>query len=366
MIPPARSTIAQLLYPQDQAFDFARIVAELEAVLMRVPGDPAKAGQIQITWDCDDLVTFDMDDTRILLSCVEFGRGGHATCLTVSVGPADLFSRTASHHAVLCSRLVERIQFRFVPAAILWQEVEGPVNADVADELIDCLPSLKAVLPPVETILDHVLRRDRSKAEPSPLRAMLGAPARAAQRVEPPAQIPRASGTDWHLPGPAALGRLGTLPGRRLKAAAQPTANPAATPSEPPTDRPFAAAVAALAEVAANPPRLPRERDDDLCMLRDAFYPPPSAGEQTPSTQMRLAAHCLNASLILVWAPLGAAVMTYSLLKGEDMRLSSRMIAVVGTLLAVNNSPFGHSVRALAGVIANSPLGHSVRALTGV
>ena len=86
---------------------------------------------------------------------------------------------------MLCSRLVERIQFRFVPAAILWQEVEGPVDADVADELIGCLPVLTRRFASGETILDHVLHRDRKKPEPSPLRAMLGAPASSAQRMGP-------------------------------------------------------------------------------------------------------------------------------------------------------------------------------------
>ena len=68
MIPPAHTTIAQLLYLEVQAFDFARIVAELETVLTRVPGDPARAEPVRIIWDSDDLVTFDMAETRILLA----------------------------------------------------------------------------------------------------------------------------------------------------------------------------------------------------------------------------------------------------------------------------------------------------------
>ena len=56
----------------------------------------------------------------------------------------------------------------------------------------------------------------------------------------------------------------------------------------------------------------------------------------------------MNATLILVWAPLGAAVMTYSVLRGENMRLSARMMAVAGTIFALANSPVGQTVAAVA------------------
>ena len=58
----------------------------------------------------------------------------------------------------------------------------------------------------------------------------------------------------------------------------------------------------------------------------------------------------MNATLIVVWAPLGAAVMTYAILRGEDMRLSGRLMAMTGTLLALAQSPIGHSMKAMAGV----------------
>lgn len=96
-------------------------------------------------------------------------------------------------------------------------------------------------------------------------------------------------------------------------------------------------------------PHLPRLRDDTLIRLREALYPSNPQDLAAPSTQIRLATHCLNATLILVWLPMGAAVMTYSLLKGEDFRLSSRLIAAAGTILTVAHSPYGSVVRAMAG-----------------
>jgi hypothetical protein len=106
--------------------------------------------------------------------------------------------------------------------------------------------------------------------------------------------------------------------------------------------------------VAANDqPDLPLPHDAELARLRLALYPPEPVSEEGPqySTQMRLAAHCLNATLILVWSPLGAAVMTYSILRGEDMRLSARTMAVAGTLFALAHSPLGQTVAVMAGVI---------------
>ena len=119
------STIAQLLYPSVRALDFARIVVELETVLARMRGDA-----VEITWDCDDLVFFDMPETRILLAWTDLETSGLEGCLTVSVGPGpDSALRTIdSEHDVLCSRLVERIQNRFIPLAIIWRQVEGTIR----------------------------------------------------------------------------------------------------------------------------------------------------------------------------------------------------------------------------------------------
>ena len=85
---PAPSTIAQVLYPNEMALDFARIVSELDLVLSRLRGGDA----VHVGWDCDDLVTFDIADTRILLACIDYGTYDRKACLMVSVGPRDVFA----------------------------------------------------------------------------------------------------------------------------------------------------------------------------------------------------------------------------------------------------------------------------------
>ncbi|MGB8815365.1 MAG: hypothetical protein WCC57_19480 [Paracoccaceae bacterium] len=85
-----------------------------------------------------------------------------------------------------------------------------------------------------------------------------------------------------------------------------------------------------------------------MAKIRATLFPEEEMVEFTkPSTQLRLAAHSMNATLVMVSLPVGAALMTYALLRGEDMRMSSRMMALSGTLLGLSHSPIGHRVMAL-------------------
>ena len=291
------STIAQLLYAEKTTLDFARIVSELDAVLSRL-----RDGAV-IAWDCDDLVTFDLSDTRIILAWTDVSCHGLGGCLTVSVGPCLQVQDSPINltHDLLCSRLVERIQGRFQPAAVLWSQMNGAVDAELVDVMTEALPGMASCLPPVDSILDDLSRADLHLANAQGAVRRIKPPTKAAK----PAQIA-------HLPAP------------------EPAPQPALVP-------------------ANDHPDLPRLCDAELARLRVALYPPGDPETvYAYSTQMRLAAHCMNATLILVWAPLGAAVMTYTVLKGENMRLSARMMAVTGTLFALAHSPVGQTMAAMA------------------
>lgn len=331
MTSPDLSTIAQLLYTDTDALDFARIVSELDTVLRRMRGK-----EVDIQWDCDDLVTFDLPETRILLSWSEADKRGIGACLTVSVGPAPraAAARGGTNHDVLCSRLVERIQGRFAAESVLWHQEAGPADADVVDRLVDRLPHIgEANLPSIDSILDMLSRADLDMA---------------ALQARPP--HPRSIKSDElslmaMAPGAESLRSDGKNEGE-----------------DGVTLRVMDAGKADLADdgqgAANDVPDLPRQRNAELTRVRAALYAEPETvvagmapadGEQVVySTQMRLAAHCMNATLILVWAPLGAAVMTYSVLRGENMRLSARMMAVAGTIFALANSPVGQTVAAVA------------------
>jgi hypothetical protein len=43
--------------------------------------------------------------------------------------------------------------------------------------------------------------------------------------------------------------------------------------------------------------------------------------------------------------PVGAAMMTYSILRGEDMRFSGRMMAITGLFLAASQSQMGQQLQ---------------------
>jgi hypothetical protein len=68
--------------------------------------------------------------------------------------------------------------------------------------------------------------------------------------------------------------------------------------------------------------------------LRAALYEPLAS----PNTALRLAAHALNASMVAICLPVGAAAMTYTFLRGEDLTASARMLALLGLAAGVQGS----------------------------
>jgi hypothetical protein len=304
-----QSTIAQLLFSGESALNFAKIVGELQGVLSRRNPDT-----VRIAWDHDDLVVFDLDECRILLSWNDVSGNGFGGCLSVAVGPSapDRDSDADYQLEVLCSRLVERIQNRFNPLVVLWRQVDGMVDSERIDALIDRLPRLAPVIAPIDSVIDTVARTDLSKAaEPS----------------ETVTSYRRADGAEPRF---------------------TPRAEPGATSNQSP----------AGPHVAANdqPVRLHPARPG-LSRVRIALYPQRAsddasdAAELPPQTsvQMRLAVHAMNATLIFVWLPFGAAVTTYSILAGANVRLSARLMAISGTALAVSQPHVWQMVIHMAG-----------------
>jgi len=318
--------MAHLLFAEGQAIDFARIVSELDGVLTRLRGP-----DVRILWDCDDLVIFDMSDTRILLAWADGGVLRRSGCLTVSVGPGPTETTEPglprpgrTEHEVLCSRLVERILMRLEPCAVLWCQVAGPVDAQIVDELAEAVPDIAADLapdlPPVDSILDNLTQTYLHLATQTP-------EARRSRAMSP------------MTPAPALRPAFTPMLRPALTPAPRPAPRPAQRPTSPPT----------TLRAAKDRPHPPRSHSTELANVRLALYPAqPRDARQVHSTPMRLAAHCLNATLIVVWAPLGAAVMTYALLRGENMQMSARLMAVAGTFFALAHSRVGDTMVAMA------------------
>jgi hypothetical protein len=99
------------------------------------------------------------------------------------------------------------------------------------------------------------------------------------------------------------------------------------------------------ADLRAN--RLPETPEEDplqthLHRVRDALYAPDPEGDAAAaaaaahlSLPARCTAHAFNLALLVTALPLGAAMMVYTFLRGEDLRLSARMVAVAGTAVTV-------------------------------
>ncbi len=309
-----QSTIAQVLFDQTSTLNFARIISEMDQVLRRL-----KADQLSTSRDYDDQVFFDLAETRIGLAYSDLTLGPVTSCLTVSVGPLPGVTVTSEDpgYDVLCSRIVERLQSRFMPVGVLWHQTTESISADLIDALTDSLPPADKILPPIDSLLDPLWETAAANEAAQGSTRVIGRFPEAPQR-EPISPVTAMNETTAARERPVAAIRL--------------------MPRKP-------SAVANDAPAAIAP------RSAELARLRDALYPenPIEVGlqdNQPMTAQMRLAVHAMNATLIMVWMPMGVAVMTYSILKGEDMRLSGRLMALTGTLLAFAHSPFGQSVAA--------------------
>ncbi|NUB42936.1 hypothetical protein GEU84_000930 [Fertoebacter nigrum] len=261
------STIAQLLFVKPPRLNFAHMVGELDCALARCPTQSHR-----LTWDCEDIALFDLDDARIVLGYAERPGHGHGACLTASVGPrpgSDGTSPLLKRGEAMCRLIVDRIQSRFQADAILWHQSDEPLTSELLDAMTEELPPL------------DVIKRSRVR----PIKIKVNHPA---------------------------------------------------------TD---------LANDRADRPQAPSA---ELMRLRSALYPEGYQGESTPvmlpapraTPAQRLAVHALNATLVLVSLPVGAAMITYSVLRGEDMRLSGRAMALTGAALAFSQSAMGQSMLA--------------------
>ncbi len=89
--------------------------------------------------------------------------------------------------------------------------------------------------------------------------------------------------------------------------------------------------------------------DGSLDALRCALYADTEVVVATASREARLAAHLMNATLMLVMLPVGTALMIYSLIRGGDPRLSAGAMVAVGTVMVVAHSLLNPAL--LAGLV---------------
>lgn len=287
------STIAQFVFDRDPALNLSVLVRELDDALGR-----SGAGDRHITWDCEDLVFVDLHGVRFTLSYTGEPALGLPSSLMISVGPgSDLHPDNRADAADrrryedLCHLIADRLRARFAPRETLWHQVAGPVTADLVDNLFDRLPDFST-----------------------------GAAARPLARRSPPAEAIRAfPETDGGMPVSFVEKAMAIKAAKaeRARAAVTRMSNAATAP-------------------ANSQPDLPRRPSGDLDQIRNALYPdaPETTGQ---NVRMRLAASTLDVTLMVVYLPMGAAMLTCSLLRGGDVHASSRVMAMTCTLLALGH-----------------------------
>lgn len=316
------STLGQLLFSPAPHMNFARIVSDLDHALAA-----ATRAHWQLTWDHDDVATFDQDGVRILLGMAEDLPGPWPACLTVSVGhgprPGDC--PMTPRQTALARMIADRIAARLRPQQVLWHRLQAVADAALVDDLLELLPAKAAapVFAPAPAIAADPARFpdvDSGLLPGTLARVEVALAARAKAEAEAEA--------DTDAPPLPLVGRAVRRAAAMLSADRRPQVPPETVPA-----------------VANDLPDLPHPDLAQAAAIRAALYAPlPEDEVARPTVQLRLAAHAMNATLMVVALPVGASLMTYTLLRGENLRLSARAMALIGAGIGVLQSPFGEAL----------------------
>lgn len=281
------STVAQLLFTAPLAMPLDHIVNELSVVLERYP-----AATRRISREGGSAAIFDLDGSRVVIALHTLVRGQLAACLTVSVGSAPGATAAgplSDRRTSLCRRIADRLGARCAIDDVIWHEIAGPATPDLLGRMTETLSAAGA----------ERLRPRRVSRRTAGRAVGLSRAARPQMRGVPPTvAAPSAAAPAWE---PVAVG------GDSMSLACAP--------------------------------------GGEAARIRAALYPPrAAAADDRPSVRLRLAVHAMNAIMILALLPVGAAMMTHSVLRGEDLHLTARMMSLTGLLLALGQSRLGQQV----------------------
>lgn len=275
--------IAQFLLYPEMVLNFPSIIRSLDKVI-----DESAGENYEVEWDRDDHVVFEFGNTRLIVAMSTLPGQVPVPSLTLAISPiedkgGDLQLR-AFQRAQL-TELVERLDKKLKPDAVLWLEAPAPVTSDLVEAMIELLPNRIAMF-------NH----------------------------EPPSLSDKKT--------------ISIFPSHTAPKKAEPVSK--AVERFPPIldgDTGFYSA---------------DHRSSDHHILNALRHDPEYDVVPVPksSLAMRLAAHTMNTTLILVSLPVGASLMTYSLLRGGDMAISGRVMAVTGTVMGLWDNPISHQLAA--------------------
>jgi|GEM_PF-575346 len=289
------STIALVTCDANSKINFAHVVGEMRRSL-----DKSTLNTYTLAWDHDDIATFDFESTRIVLSLESQSLNineADPDRLFVSVGPpsSGLLSREPEiPYEQLCSMIVERVCAYYDTKPVYWQQVEDCVTSETVDQIFDEIASAQ----------------HRSQAMDLAAAAIVDAPKSGA-----PTNIVQLQALPKRAPRSRSKGDTRQQPSR--------------------ADRPAHAAQVGVANDVA----LGVVYDSDrLRAIRTALYEvqdgPKSAEPERNSPIARLSATAMDATLVMVCLPVGAAMITYHVFRGGEIRHTAHMMTITGLFLA--------------------------------
>ncbi len=359
------STIAALCYTRDTAFDFHALASEMSKAVWDAEG----TGRLDMP--TPDFALCDTTGMRIGIARVEMRRifpgsltGQHyPSCMLLSVGPGETVpdAPMQARYARVRSELVGRIQDIAAADRVLMFERAGTYDAEVHDAVVDDIRGhLDKVLAP-----RRVPVSDAPLARPVAAQAQARAPSPMGGPVEPPAPPALAAPGE---PGDGHDGdaRAGTVPhpediiqglASRVEAelARLERARMAFEQAEVASERRTRPTHGMRLIVPRLFPSLP---PSTVGLFRMPGKPHPAAGAYPDYEHMpanvderpllhRAAVNALNVTVMTIALPVGAALLTMSVLGREDMLFSSRVTAVTGVGVGLYNTGIAERVFSL-------------------
>jgi hypothetical protein len=301
-------TIAQLLYGTCPSMQFRKLTSDLAAALGKGLGCAITAVR-----ETDSTAAYELPGLRLVLDYRSWGRRGFDHCLVVATGPSE--DRTddtcidPTLRTQLVKTIVKRITSRYPADRQDWSDCPGALTEEGFEDALDaltCDPPLPVQRP--QTDLDRILG--------SCAVAGSGSRGRAPANAMPP--MPPRMPTSAATYGNAALAL--------------------ATPQ-----------AAAAVEIANTDPMLSVPEEEAVLLQHEALrQSAPDPEEKSDSLALRLAAHTMNATVLVLSLPVGGAMMTHAALRGANVNTSGRALAMVGTMLGFAHLFIGSQLGGIA------------------
>lgn len=344
----ANSTIAALCYAQRSKLEFPVLVRELGQALKDNP-----RVNVRVTAEYDDFVVFDMKTLRICLAHCNFRDEfpevetvqTYEEALIISVGSGPDCEGSGpmfEGRADVCRGLVERVESHHPSDRFLLLELDEVFSEDVYDMV------LERIWPVLTDIIEH---EPAYAEEPESLEAAL------TKVVKPkPATRPDDIFPDLEARFDAEMAE------REAKRQADERACSEPHPSL--SDKLLSGGMEFARKLKPTHPAMAADREAEEALnesvgkgkkgkvrqaaaLRHALYPPeeelPDQIHAKPLVH-RAAIYAMNSSLVAFALPVGAAILTYSILGRENLATTSRVTALTGAGLAFANTEVGAQV----------------------